>query len=70
MTRLIEEVVLPYHRRDRDAWNRGDRSLVPSFVDPVVFVKGLPSRHFGEMFVLRHFHRTRGLGGRFLLRHR
>jgi hypothetical protein len=59
----LRERVLTYRQEQFDAWARGDRSLTPTFVDPIVFLKNSPRRHFGEMFVLRHYSDTEGWKG-------
>jgi hypothetical protein len=59
----IHEIVLIYRQEQFDAWVAGDRSLIPAFVDPAALVRNLPRRHFGEMFVLRHYNESAGWRG-------
>jgi hypothetical protein len=59
----LRELVLVYHQAQLDAWTHGDRSLMPAFVDPRALLRTSPMRHFGEMFVLRHFNETGGWKG-------
>jgi hypothetical protein len=59
----LRELVLVYQQAQLDAWLHGDRSLMPAFVDPRDLVRNAPRRHFGEMFVLRHYNETAGWKG-------
>ena len=59
----IREIVLVYRREQLDLWVAGDRSLMPDFIDPAALVRNLPRRHFGEMFVLRHYNESAGWRG-------
>jgi hypothetical protein len=59
----LRELVLVYKQEQLDAWKQGDRSLMPAFVDPSTLVRNSPTRHFGEMFVLRHYNETDGWKG-------
>ena len=51
------EIVLPYQAEQYEAWKRGDKSLIPAFHECHDIVVRQPSHHFGEFFVLDHFHR-------------
>lgn len=59
----VRELVLVYQQVQLDAWKAGDRSVIPAFVDPRALVRNSPTRHFGEMFALRHYHETGGWKG-------
>lgn len=66
MRHEFQEIVLPYSKRQLDAWSAGDKSLLPHFVERDSMIINQDRYHFGEAFVLDHFHRKDGwLGFRF-----
>jgi hypothetical protein len=60
VTFQIEETVLTYRDEQLTAWKGGDKVLMPHFVEMRDIVKNQPSYHFGEAFVLNHYHRQDG----------
>lgn len=57
------EHVLRYRREQLEAWERGDRSLVPESLRGWKMFETQQARHFGEVLVLRHFERNGGWTG-------
>lgn len=56
MIQEVTECVLVYRREDLEAWNRGDRSMAPSFYPPDLISLNPPSFGFAEILTLRHLH--------------
>ena len=56
----IDEVVLEFDPALLRAWTNGDKSLAPPFMAAADNRRNQPSYHFGEAFVLRHFHEREG----------
>lgn len=54
----LSEKVLNYRRAQLDAWRRGDKSLIPRLIQVHDTFFSQASYHFGEVFVLRHYHET------------
>jgi hypothetical protein len=54
----VRETVLVYQQAQLDAWKRGDKSLIPAFVDVPPIVTNQPRYLFGEMFALRHYYES------------
>ena len=66
MRHEFQEIVLPYRKAQLEAWSSGDKSLLPAFVELDSMILNQHPYHFGEAFVLDHFHRAEGwLGFRF-----
>lgn len=66
MRHVFEEIVLRFTPEQREAWNSGDKSLIPAFHEVHPMILNQPTYHFGEFFTMNHFHRTAGwLGYRF-----
>ena len=63
MVYSLEEQVLTFELAQLEAWTSGDKSLLPAFVERRQIVERQPSYHFGEAFVLDHFHREAGWVG-------
>jgi len=59
----IEERILTYNRSQLEAWKAGDKRLVPAFLSERDIIINQPEYHFGEIFVLRHYHETEGWKG-------
>jgi Holliday junction resolvase-like predicted endonuclease len=59
----FEELVLAFDQAQLDTWKAGNKALMPAFVERRQIVERQPSYHFGEAFVLEHFHRTEGWVG-------
>lgn len=60
MLHTFDEIVVTYMPEQLAAWKQGDKSLMPGFVEKRAIVENQPSYHFGEAFVLDHFHRMEG----------
>ncbi|GEJ56661.1 VRR-NUC domain-containing protein [Anaeromyxobacter diazotrophicus] len=60
MTHVFEEKLLSYEADQLMAWKTGDKSLMPAFIEKRAIVTNQPAYHFGEAFVLDHYHRTEG----------
>ncbi len=56
----FQEKVLTYTREQLDSWRNGDKSLIPAFVEDRTMIVNQPKYHFGEIFVLRHYHESEG----------
>jgi len=54
----ITELVLTYTQNELDSWKKGDKSLVPDWVDISDVIYNQPNYHFGEYYVLRYFGNT------------
>lgn len=59
-SRSIDEIVLDYDPDELTRWKSGDKSLAPAFVARPDIWLTQPKYHFGEAFVLRHYHRKEG----------
>lgn len=56
----VSELVLTYAQCELDAWRKGDRSLIPSFVEVDESFANQRAYRFGEMLALGHYHETAG----------
>jgi len=59
----INDIVLDYDPDELTRWKSGDKSLAPAFMARPKIWQTQPRYHFGEAFVLRHFHVNEGWFG-------
>jgi len=60
MLHIVTEQVFVYREEQYDAWKRGDRSLLPYFIERLPVYDNQPRYHFGEIFVIDTFNRLAG----------
>ena len=63
MKYIIEEQILFYEKDQSDKWSRGDKSLIPEFMEKHPEFYKQKTYHFGEIYVISQFHQKYGWKG-------